>query len=452
MGIFNGVIAGNCSEIIEYSDDDSYAVCNLASISLPAFIETDAHTGVKKYNLEKLHHVAQIITRNLNKVIDCTYYPVPETRVSNLKHRPIGLGVQGLADVYAILRYAFDSPEAAKLNREIFETIYHGSLTASVAIAKKRNELYDEMDEIHASYKKPNSKYDSLTNGDKVKRACYIKNYLGLTFEECNLTTYRGAYSTFNGSPASHGLLQYDLWNKQPEGNWDWAALKEQIAIYGLRNSLLLAPMPTASTSQILGNTECFEPITSNIFQRQTLAGEFTIINKYLISDLLELGLWNIAMKDRILAGGGSIQHISDIPSQIKVLYKTAWELKQKVLIDQAAERGIYVCQSQSLNLFVEDPDISKLSNMHFYAWRSGLKTGCYYLRTRPKAKMSAYTLEPPSTTCVESSTSGTVPTSDATPTSEPTSDNTSDPTSDEEMAKMVCRRENPEACIMCSG
>jgi len=429
MGIFNGVITGNCSEIIEYSDDDSYAVCNLASISLPAFVEVDSNTGNKTFNLEKLHKVSQIITRNLNKVIDRTFYPVPETSNSNLKHRPIGLGVQGLADVYAMLRFAFDSPEAAKLNRDIFETIYHGALTASVAIAKKRNELYDEMDAIRDSYKVPNPEFDNI---DKVKRACYIKNYLGLTLEECNLTKYRGAYSTFDGSPASCGLLQFDLWDKTPEGNWDWSSLKAEIAIYGLRNSLLLAPMPTASTSQILGNTECFEPITSNIFQRQTLAGEFTIINKHLIADLLELGLWDLTMKDRILAGGGSVQHIAEIPSTIKALYKTAWEIKQKVLIDQAAERGIYVCQSQSLNLFVEDPDISKLSNMHFYAWRSGLKTGCYYLRTRPKAKMSAYTLEPPKQVTVESVVEKQI--------------------SDEEIAKMVCRRENPEACVMCSG
>ena len=423
-----------CSEIIEYSDDDSYAVCNLASISLPAFIETNAETGVNTFNLEKLHKISQVITRNLNKVIDKTFYPVPETRVSNMQHRPIGLGVQGLADVYAILRYAFDSPEAAKLNRDIFETIYHGALTASVAIAKKRAELYDEMDAIHQSYKTPNALYVHMGTNDKVKRVCYIKNYLGLIFEECNLTKYRGAYSSFDGSPASRGLLQYDLWNKQPEGNWDWATLKAEIMKYGLRNSLLLAPMPTASTSQILGNTECFEPITSNIFQRQTMAGEFTIINKHLINDLLTLGLWDIRMKDRILAGGGSIQHITEIPAEIKVLYKTAWELKQKVLIDQAAERGIYVCQSQSLNLFVEDPDISKLSNMHFYAWRAGLKTGCYYLRTRPKAKMSAYTLEPPTQVQVQLHI-------DSSPQM-----------SDEELAKMVCRRENPEACVMCSG
>lgn len=430
-GIFNGVITGNCSEIIEYSDDDSYAVCNLASISLPAFIDEN----MKHFNLEKLHKVAQIITRNLNKVIDRTFYPVPETHNSNMKHRPIGLGVQGLADVYAIMRMPFDSPEAAKLNRDIFETIYHGALTASVAIAKKRADMIDEYELLI------NNGVGGNINNTSEKRITEIERYLALTPEEKRLTLYKGAYSTFNGSPASYGLLQFDLWDKCPEGNWNWAKLKEDIQTYGLRNSLLMAPMPTASTSQILGNTECFEPITSNIFQRQTLAGEFTIINKHLIADLLELGLWDIQMKDRILAGGGSVQHIAEIPSHIKALYKTAWELKQKVLIDQAAERGIYVCQSQSLNLFVEDPDISKLSNMHFYAWRSGLKTGCYYLRTRPKAKMSAYTLEPAKTVqVINSSTSTTNLTQDTKEQS------------DEEMAKMICRRDNPEGCEMCSG
>ena len=425
-----------CSEIIEYSDDDSYAVCNLASISLPAFIDEN----MKHFNLEKLHKVAQIITRNLNKVIDRTFYPVPETHNSNMKHRPIGLGVQGLADVYALMRMPFDSPEAAKLNRDIFETIYHGALTASVAIAKKRADMIDEYELLI------NNGVGGNDNNTSEKRITEIERYLALTPEEKRLTLYKGAYSTFNGSPASYGLLQFDLWGKCPEGNWNWTKLKEDIQTYGLRNSLLMAPMPTASTSQILGNTECFEPITSNIFQRQTLAGEFTIINKHLIADLLELKLWDIQMKDRILAGGGSVQHIAEIPLHIKALYKTAWELKQKVLIDQAAERGIYVCQSQSLNLFVEDPDISKLSNMHFYAWRSGLKTGCYYLRTRPKAKMSAYTLEPAKTVQVlNSSTSTTNLTQDTVTPNDSVQ-------SYEEMAKMVCRRENPEDCVMCSG
>jgi ribonucleoside-diphosphate reductase alpha chain len=366
MGIFNGVITGNCSEIMEYSDDNEYAVCNLASISLPAFIES----GI--FNFEKLHKISELVTRNLNKVIDRTFYPIPETSKSNLKHRPIGIGVQGLADAFAIMRFPFESPEAAKLNKCIFETIYHGALSASAELAKEY-----------------------------------------------------GEYITFKGSPASQGLLQFDLWGKQPEGNWDWDSLKKDIVKYGLRNSLLLAPMPTASTSQILGNTECFEPITSNIFQRQSMAGDFTIINKHLVTDLMNLCLWNDQMKDRILTGGGSIQNITEIPTEIKCLYKTAWEIKQKVLIDQAADRGIYICQSQSLNLFIEDPDISKISNMHFYAWRAGLKTGCYYLRTRPKARKSAYTLQP------ETSVKSQEVLSEA---------------------QLACSRENPENCVMCSG
>jgi ribonucleoside-diphosphate reductase alpha chain len=366
-----------CSEIIEYSDNNEYATCNLASIALPAFVKDG------KFDFETLHKIAQLLTRNLNKVIDRTFYPVPETEVSNLKHRPIGLGVQGLADVYALMRFAFDSPEAAKLNRQIFETIYHGALTSSMNIAKKRQELIEELDTDA-----------SIT----LERKAEILKHLRLTPDEATLTTHRGAYSSFAGSPASQGLLQFDLWNKVPEGNWDWESLKVQIAKYGIRNSLLLAPMPTASTSQVLGNTECFEPITSNIFQRQTLAGEFTVVNKHLIKDLIQLNLWNVEMKDAILAGGGSVQHITSIPETIRALYRTCWELKQKVLIDQAADRGIYVCQSQSLNLFVEEPEISKLNSMHFYAWRAGLKTGCYYLRTKAVASAQKFTVEPSAT------------------------------------------------------
>jgi ribonucleoside-diphosphate reductase alpha chain len=386
-----------CSEIIEYSDDTSYAVCNLASIALPAFVRPDG-----TFDFEKLHRISQTITRNLNKVIDRTFYPVPETKTSNLKHRPIGLGVQGLADVYALMRCAFDSPEAAALNREIFETIYHGAVTASVAIARRRAELMDELAELE--------KITGVQNDGTRETA--LNTYMRFIPEESvifrsldsDVKQYRGAYSSFIGSPAWHGLLQFDLWDRKPEsdvagtrasGRWDWAALKAELKAYGMRNSLLLAPMPTASTSQILGNTECFEPITSNIFQRQTLAGEFTIINKHLVKDLLALGLWNVDMKNRILSGGGSVQHIDEIPNDIKVLYKTAWELKQKVLIDQAADRGIYVCQSQSLNLFVAEPSYSKISSMHFYAWKKGLKTGCYYLRTKAVAKAQQFTVEP---------------------------------------------------------
>jgi ribonucleotide reductase alpha subunit len=273
----------------------------------------------------------------------------------------------------------FDSPEAAELNKKLFATIYHGAVTASVAIAKKRQELVEE--------------YEAADTTEE--RRVEIEKHLHRTDGEIAMTTYRGAYETFDGCPASQGQLQYDLWGAQPDAMWDWEKLKEDIKKYGMRNSLLLAPMPTASTSQILGNVECFEPITSNFFQRRTLAGEFTIINKYLVRDLIARGLWSPLIKNQILANGGSVQNIDTIPQDIKDLYKTAWEIKQKVLIDQAADRGVYVCQSQSLNLFVEDAEFPKLTNMHFYAWKRGLKTGIYYLRTRPKAKTMAFTLDP---------------------------------------------------------
>lgn len=372
-GIFNGVLTGQCSEIMEYSDETEAATCNLASIALPNYIKD----GV--YDFDELHKAAQILTKNINKVIDRTYYPTPETEKSNRRHRPIGLGVQGLADTYAILRMPFDSPEAAELNKKLFATIYHGAVTASVAIAKKRQELVEE--------------YEAADTTEE--RRVEIEKHLHRTDGEKAMTTYRGAYETFDGCPASQGQLQYDLWGAQPDPMWDWEKLKEDIKKYGMRNSLLLAPMPTASTSQILGNVECFEPITSNFFQRRTLAGEFTIINKYLVRDLIARGLWSPLIKNQILANGGSVQNIDTIPQDIKDLYKTAWEIKQKVLIDQAADRGVYVCQSQSLNLFVEDAEFPKLTNMHFYAWKRGLKTGIYYLRTRPKAKTMAFTLDP---------------------------------------------------------
>lgn len=413
MGVFNGVLTGNCSEIIEYSDENEYATCNLASIALPAFVKT-REDGTKYFDFEQLHRISQTVTRNINKVIDRTFYPVPETERSNKRHRPIGIGIQGLADAYALMRFAFDSPEAAKLNREIFETIYHGAMTASMLISKRREELREELG----------------SSGVTDERKAVILKHLNMTPEEEALESFKGAYVTFEGSPLHKGQFQFDLWDVQPEGKWDWNTLRKDVMRHGVRNSLLLAPMPTASTSQILGNTECFEPITSNIFQRQTLAGEFTIINKYLIRDLIELGLWSVDMKNRILAGGGSIQEISEIPADIRALYKTAWELKQKVLIDQAAERGIYVCQSQSLNLFVEDPDINRISNMHMYAWSRGLKTGIYYLRTRPKAKMSAFTLDPSL--------------SAATSTAKQTK-------GDQEEPVMVCRRDDP-TCAMCSA
>lgn len=369
-----GVIKSSnlCAEICEYSDEKEYATCNLASIALPSFIKE----GV--YDFESLRKTVHVITKNINKVIDRTLYPVIETERSNKRHRPIGIGVQGLADTYALMRVAFDSVEAASLNSQIFETIYYGAMEASMELSKKRADLRAELMNVATT--------------DERKQE--LRKHLQLTEEEEALTSHLGAYSTFKGSPASQGIFQFDLWEQTPYGRWDWAKLKEDVKTYGVRNSLLLAPMPTASTSQILGFNECIEPITSNIYQRRTLAGEFTIINKYLIQDLLGMGLWNMDMKNRILLGNGSIQNIQEIPEDIRALYKTAWELKQKVLIDQAADRGIYVCQSQSLNLFVEDPEFSKLTNMHFYAWRKGLKTGIYYLRTRPKAKAMAFSID----------------------------------------------------------
>ena len=428
-GIFNGVLMGNCSEITEYSDENEVASCNLASIALPSFIIQAASPSTSAtFDYKRLHAVAQIVSRNINKVIDRTFYPIPEARYSNLKHRPMGIGVQGLADVYALLRIPFDSPEAAACNKRIFETIYHGALTASNLIAKKRAALREEYET------------SSISNERKAE----ITTYLNMTPEEQELTTYKGAYVTFDGSPVSQGQLQYDLWKTSPsptsESGLDWDSLKAEIAMYGIRNSLLIAVMPTASTSQILGFNECIEPFTSNIYQRQTMAGEFTVINKYLLSDLLRLGMWSVEMKDRILLGDGSIQHIQEIPEEIRSLYKTVWEIKQKVLIDQAADRGPFVCQSQSLNLYAADTDMARLSNMHFYSWKVGNKTGVYYLRTRPKARMTAFTLDPK--TYAASSTS-------APPS--PSKEEQAEAEAEAEEEPKACRLNDP-SCLMCGS
>ena len=444
-----------CSEIMQYSDDKQYATCNLASIALPTYIkykdsDSDPEKKIPYYDFEMLHKVTQIITSNINKVIDRTYYPVPETERSNKLHRPMGIGIQGLANTFAIMRLAFDGPEAAELNKAIFETIYHAALTASMKISKKRGEMRDEYEVAETT------KY----------RKTQISKYLQLIPEEQKLVKYRGAYSSFSGSPASQGLLQFDLWSEKPLGKWNWDELKADIMKYGIRNSLLLAPMPTASTSQILGFNESFEPFTSNLYSRQTLAGEFTVINKHLIQDLIDAKLWNTDMKNRIFLAGGSVQNIEEIPIEIRVLYKTAWELKQKVLIDHSADRGIYVCQSQSLNIFVEDPEYTKLSNMHFYGWKKGLKTGVYYLRTRPRAKISAFTIEPPklsqsittatasSSASAASSTSNVVLQSPNPSPKRELNQGLSIPgsvPSQEELA-MACRRDNPESCMMCGS
>jgi ribonucleotide reductase alpha subunit len=365
-----------CAEIQEFTSPDEIAVCNLASMALPSYIEYD-EDNKPHYNFQKLHDVAKVITKNLNKVIDVNFYPVEKAKKSNFRHRPIGIGVQGLADTYILMKYAFDSPEAMKLNRDIFETIYHGSMESSMELSKKRGSLITEYNENKYSF-------DELS--DK------------LSFNEYEVVNpkYPGAYTTFEGSPTSKGQFQFDLWGVQPSsGLWDWETLKADVMTHGIRNSLLLAPMPTASTSQILAFNEAFEPFTSNLYKRKTLAGEFIIVNKYLIKDLVKLGLWDKDMKNKVIMHDGSIQNIEEIPQELKALYKTAWELKQKVLIDQSADRGAFVCQSQSLNLFMEDPDFKKLSSMHFYSWQKGLKTGIYYLRTRAKAQAQKFTIDP---------------------------------------------------------
>lgn len=328
-----------CCEIVEYSSNDEVAVCNLASVALPAFVESDENSTW--YNFEKLHEITKVIAKNLNKIIDLNYYPVKEAENSNLRNRPIAVGVQGLADAFMMLRLPFDSQEAKELNIQIFETIYHASLEASIEMAQKD-----------------------------------------------------GPYSTFQGSPASQGLLQFDLWGKKPTNLWDWDIIKEKIAKHGLRNSLLVAPMPTASTSQILGYNECFEPYTSNIYSRRVLAGEFQIVNPYMLRDLVELGLWNDSMKNFIIQDNGSIQNLPNIPQEIKDLYKTVWEISQKSIIDMCADRGAYIDQSQSMNIHLKNPTMGKLTSMHFYGWKKGLKTGMYYLRTQAAAAAIQFTVD----------------------------------------------------------
>jgi len=331
-----------CTEIIEYSAPDETAVCNLASIGLPMYVDAKS----KKFNYEKLRQVVKVAIRNLNRVIDINYYPTPETKNSNMRHRPVGLGVQGLADVFALMRVPWESDKAVDLNQRIFEHIYYAAVESSCEVAEKE-----------------------------------------------------GPYSTYEGSPMSKGQFQYDMWSITPitekDGTLNWVSLKEKVAKYGVRNSLLMAPMPTASTSQILGFNECIEPFTSNIYTRRTLAGEFIIINKYLMKDLEKLDIWNDMMKQQIIARNGSIQGIDQIPEAIQKLYRTSWEIKQKTLIDMAVQRGAFICQSQSLNLFVSDPNYAKLTSMHFYAWKQGLKTGIYYLRTRAPVMAQKFTIDP---------------------------------------------------------
>jgi len=327
-----------CIEINEYSDTNEYSVCTLASVNLTKFVNVNEKT----FNHDKLIEVMEVVLNNLNRVIDINYYPVHQTETSNMKHRPIGIGVQGLANVFALLRIPFESEAARKLNKEIFETMYYGAMVASNKLAKKD-----------------------------------------------------GAYSTFKGSPLSNGKFQFDLWGITPSNKYNWNDLRDDIIKNGVRNSLCLALMPTASTSQILGNNECFEPFTSNLYVRRTIAGDFIIINSYLVNDLNKLNLWSNEIKDKIIFYNGSIQQIEEIPNDIKALYKTAWEMKQKALIDLAIDRSPFICQSQSLNLFFEEPKDKDLTGAHFYGWKNGLKTGSYYIRTRPKIQAQQFTLDP---------------------------------------------------------
>ena len=358
-----------CAEVLIYSSPEETGVCNLASICLPTYIED----GV--FNFEKLHKVVKIVAKNLNKVIDINFYPVEKARISNLKHRPIGIGVQGLADVFMILKYPFEGEKAAKLNRQIFETIYHAAVESSMELSKKRSKIIKD-----------------IFNNENDEE---IKKYVNEFEQNIIKTKYTGAYSSFEGSPISKGLFQFDLWDAKPSNRYDWDKLRDDIKEYGVRNSLLISPMPTASTSQIMGFNESFEPVTNNIFQRKTLSGEFIVINKFLIRDLIAKGLWNKEMKDTIILHEGSIQNIPEIEDSVKELYKTSWEIKQRVIIDMSADRGKYICQTQSLNIFMEDPDFQKLSSMHFYGHSKGLKTGSYYLRTRPRAKTQQFTIDP---------------------------------------------------------
>ena len=324
-----------CTEIIEYTAPDEVAVCNLASIALPKFVKDG------KFDHDKLFKVAYRVTKNLDRVIDANFYPVSEARNSNMRHRPIGIGVQGLADAFILLRYPFDSQDAKDLNRDIFETIYYAAVTASKDLA--------------------------------------IEN---------------GPYETWKGSPISEGIFQFDMWGVKPSDRWEWDVLKKEVIEHGVRNSLLLAPMPTASTAQILGNNECFEPYTSNIYTRRVLSGEFIIVNKHLLRDLVKLGIWNDSLKNKLMASNGSVQNIDEIPDNIKDLYKTAWEISQKVIVDMAADRGAFIDQSQSLNIFMENANFAKLTSMHFYGWKAGLKTGMYYLRTKSATDAIKFTLD----------------------------------------------------------
>ena len=361
-----------CTEILEYSDSKETAVCNLASVALSIFVNED-----KTFNYDKLHEVVKVVTDNLNRVIDINFYPTDKTHRSNMRHRPIGIGVQGLADVFALMNIAFTSNQAREVNKLIFETIYHAAVEKSMEIAKER--------------------FDLILLAKKHGRA-EVNGVLSLLNQyeyHMEQKIYCGAYSTFEGSPMSEGKFQFDMWGVTPSNRYDWILLREQIKKYGVRNSLLLAPMPTASTAQILGNNECFEPFTSNIYTRRTLAGEFIIVNKYLMKELIDLKIWNEDIRKSIIANNGSIQQIIGISPELKEKYKIVWEIPMKTLIDMAADRGAFICQSQSLNLWMEEPNYKKLTSMHMYSWKAGLKTGIYYLRRKAKHQAQQFTIEP---------------------------------------------------------
>ena len=367
-----------CTEIIEYSDENETAVCNLASIGLPTFVDK----VTKTFNYDELHRVTKIITHNLDTVIDRNYYPTPKAKLSNMRHRPIGIGVQGLADVYFLLGIPFHSDHAKDVNKLIFETIYHAAIERSMEISKERSALIHN----HPSETKSDTKTRNLLIGEEELKK----------FGNDLTKSFVGAYSSFVGSPASNGNLQFDMWGVDPtDKRYNWSEMKQNIVEHGIRNSLLVAPMPTASTSQILGFNECFEPITSNIYSRRTIAGEFVVPNKYMMHDLLDMNLWNETIKNSIVANRGSVQHLTEVSQEFKDKYKIVWEMPMKHLIDMSADRGAFICQSQSLNLWMEDPVYSKLTSMHFYAWSKGLKTGIYYLRRKAKHQAQQFTIEP---------------------------------------------------------
>ena len=358
-----------CCEIIEYSDANETAVCNLASIALPPFV----NEKTKEFDYAKLHEVTKVVTNNLNRVIDINFYPTEKTKNSNLRHRPIGIGIQGLADAFILMDIPFHSEAAKVVNKLIFETIYHGALEKSNEISIERTKFYQY------TYNNHNNTQFSFTKDEITNLPIEL----------------RGAYSSFEGSPASKGVLQFDMWNTTPSERYDWSSLKESIIKHGLRNSLLVAPMPTASTSQILGFNECFEPFTSNLYSRRTLAGEFVVVNKYLMKELIQLGQWNEQIKNNIIANKGSVQQLTTLSEHIREKYKIVWEMPMKHLIDMAADRGAFICQSQSLNLWMEDPTYNSLTSMHFYSWKKGLKTGIYYLRRKAKHQAQQFTIEP---------------------------------------------------------